>query len=297
VAGFNNKSRFSKARENLRVLKSLSQSGKYRESDFGTWIEGFSATQDYIKDELGALAHLADGLLTGLSRDLQKLVQHAQAWNWVSNELDLTSAQKCTELANQSAHEQGNTARKIHSLRNAVQQIRLARQVISSENLEKIERLETPTKQIEELIESLGEEERREIELAIRRARDAVRRAKKEVQYFSPAIELINNALKDLSSATNISSIPRGHTYHIGVNMGDIFSNITGSSIVNRSTVERSFNRVQQDYGDDTARALLRVAEEIHKSGNKEAAEMFSSFNWTSVHWAILARIICSEFS
>lgn len=71
-----------------------------------------------------------------------------------------------------------------------------------------------------------------------------------------------------------------GLTINIGeMAMGDIFKNISNSTIVNRSIVEKSFDKVQEKYDKETAMALLRVAEEISKSGNKEAAELFEEFN------------------
>jgi hypothetical protein len=60
---------------------------------------------------------------------------------------------------------------------------------------------------------------------------------------------------------------------------GDVFENITGSTIVNKSIVEASFNKVKEEFGPDIANALKVIAEEIEKSGNKEAAENFDSFN------------------
>ncbi|KGF71507.1 hypothetical protein DO97_18100 [Neosynechococcus sphagnicola sy1] len=60
---------------------------------------------------------------------------------------------------------------------------------------------------------------------------------------------------------------------------GDVFQNITGSTIVNKSIVEASFNKVKEEFDSDTANALKVVAAEIEKAGNKEAAELFESFN------------------
>ena len=59
----------------------------------------------------------------------------------------------------------------------------------------------------------------------------------------------------------------------------DKFENIHGSTIVNRSMVEKSFNKVKSDFDEETAVALKKVADEIEKSRNKEAAENFESFN------------------
>lgn len=61
--------------------------------------------------------------------------------------------------------------------------------------------------------------------------------------------------------------------------MGDIYQNITNSNLVVRSKVEKSFNKIEANFDRDTAIALLKLAEEIHKSGNKEAAELFDKFN------------------
>ena len=60
---------------------------------------------------------------------------------------------------------------------------------------------------------------------------------------------------------------------------GDHFENISHSTIVNRSIVQKSFNKLARDYDDDTAQALQQLAEEIEKSGNREAAETFEAFN------------------
>ena len=60
---------------------------------------------------------------------------------------------------------------------------------------------------------------------------------------------------------------------------GDVFKNITGSTIVNWSTVEASFNKVKEEFDPDIANALKVIAEQIEKSGNKEAAENFDAFN------------------
>lgn len=63
------------------------------------------------------------------------------------------------------------------------------------------------------------------------------------------------------------------------LHMGDVFENISDSTIVNRSVVEKSFGKIQTEFDEETAKALLLVAEEIAKSGNKEAAELFTGFN------------------
>jgi hypothetical protein len=69
------------------------------------------------------------------------------------------------------------------------------------------------------------------------------------------------------------------HDQRRGIFMGDTFSNIQNSTIVNRSTVESAFNKTKTEMGDETAALLLRVAELVAKSGNKEAGELLDQFN------------------
>ncbi|MTJ55832.1 hypothetical protein FJR38_25795 [Anabaena sp. UHCC 0253] len=62
--------------------------------------------------------------------------------------------------------------------------------------------------------------------------------------------------------------------------MGDNFQNIgAGATIVNRSKVEKSFNKVREEFDEETAKSLNIVEQEINKSGNKDAAELFDTFN------------------
>jgi hypothetical protein len=64
---------------------------------------------------------------------------------------------------------------------------------------------------------------------------------------------------------------------------GDVFEHITNAFIVNRPTnttikVEKSFNMIDEKYGNEIATALSFVEKEISESGNKEAAELFEGF-------------------
>ena len=67
--------------------------------------------------------------------------------------------------------------------------------------------------------------------------------------------------------------------YTEGVYMGDVFKNIQNATIINKSVVENSFNKIKEGYGEDVAKALLQIAEFIEGSGNKEAGGLFDSFN------------------
>jgi hypothetical protein len=62
--------------------------------------------------------------------------------------------------------------------------------------------------------------------------------------------------------------------------MGDHFDKIgAGATIVNRSTLTSSLNRVQYQSGDTAAQALQMVAQIIENSGNQDAAENFNALS------------------
>ncbi|MFF0097699.1 hypothetical protein ACFYO8_00065 [Micromonospora sp. NPDC005257] len=69
------------------------------------------------------------------------------------------------------------------------------------------------------------------------------------------------------------------HSRHEGLEMtGDIFNNIgQGATIINRSFLSNSMNKLQDGGQADIADALKRVAEVIEQSGNSEAAENFDA--------------------
>jgi hypothetical protein len=69
-----------------------------------------------------------------------------------------------------------------------------------------------------------------------------------------------------------------GMSINIGeVVMGDKFENISNATIINRSLVQNAFNKVRDEV--ETANALKRVADEVERSGNTEAAENFNAFS------------------
>jgi hypothetical protein len=63
------------------------------------------------------------------------------------------------------------------------------------------------------------------------------------------------------------------------VTMGDVYRNISNSTIISRSLLEGSLNKVTREAGEDTAQALRKIGEVIASSGNKEAAELFDQLN------------------
>jgi hypothetical protein len=71
-----------------------------------------------------------------------------------------------------------------------------------------------------------------------------------------------------------------GMSINIGeVVMGDKFENISNATIINRSLVQNAFNKVRDEVDEETANALKRVADEVERSGNTEAAENFNAFS------------------
>jgi hypothetical protein len=63
--------------------------------------------------------------------------------------------------------------------------------------------------------------------------------------------------------------------------MGDlkIFKDIPDSTIITESIVENSFNKINEKYGEEVATAFLQIAAFIEQSKNREAGELFDTFN------------------
>ncbi len=60
--------------------------------------------------------------------------------------------------------------------------------------------------------------------------------------------------------------------------MGDKFEGISNATIVNRSLVEHAFNKTKERIDENTADALLSIAEQVEKSQNSAAGVLFDSF-------------------
>ena len=59
----------------------------------------------------------------------------------------------------------------------------------------------------------------------------------------------------------------------------DVFRDIHNATIINKSLVENSFNKVKREIDEETSKALVKVAEIIEKSGNASAGLLFDKFN------------------
>jgi len=73
--------------------------------------------------------------------------------------------------------------------------------------------------------------------------------------------------------------IKEGNVYAGEVVMGDKFENIQNSTIINKSVVENSFNKIRAEHGEEVASALKEIADFIEQQGNREAGELFDRFN------------------
>ncbi len=118
---------------------------------------------------------------------------------------------------------------------------------------------------------------------------------------YCPVYENINNLIEQVS-AVGLKNMFKAYIFDDAMNLvdekkpeikgektiiyteevvmsGDVFKNIQNATIINKSVVENSFNKIKGDYGGDVANALLQIAEFIEKSGNGEAGELFTTFN------------------
>lgn len=63
------------------------------------------------------------------------------------------------------------------------------------------------------------------------------------------------------------------------VSMGDIFKDITNSTIINKANVENAFNKIDQEHGKDFSESLLKITEFLNKENNPAAGALFNQFN------------------
>jgi GTP-binding protein EngB required for normal cell division len=84
------------------------------------------------------------------------------------------------------------------------------------------------------------------------------------------------------SSDFNIGKIEIHRNAIVG-NNGTIVSSQTNHSLsestINTLIILNTFDKIKNEYGEETANALKCVEEEINKSENKEAVENFESFS------------------
>jgi tetratricopeptide (TPR) repeat protein len=137
---------------------------------------------------------------------------------------------------------------------------------------------------------------------------DALRAGEKlMIGEYLPIYETINNLIEQVS-AVGLKNVFKAYIFDEGMNLvdekmakqkegitvthtgsgdivvgdkssGNMFKNIQHATVINKSAVENSFNKVKTGYGEEVAKALLHIAEFIDRSGNKEAGELFNRFH------------------
>jgi hypothetical protein len=80
----------------------------------------------------------------------------------------------------------------------------------------------------------------------------------------------MSQARKDLLEVSHVTE----HNYI----RGDVFTNISDATIINRSNLEHVVVSTKDSVGPDVGEALRQLAEFIEQSGNSEAAENFNAF-------------------
>jgi len=60
--------------------------------------------------------------------------------------------------------------------------------------------------------------------------------------------------------------------------MGDKYGNIINSTVINRSSLENAFNQIKEQVDEETANALIEVAEIVGQSNNPAAGVLLTSF-------------------
>ena len=93
--------------------------------------------------------------------------------------------------------------------------------------------------------------------------------------------EIANTGMNFINGELD-KKIPKQIQYIIGDNiMGDNIeiNNAQNFSFVNKSKVENSFNKVKEQFDEETADVIRQIAEIVEKSSNAEAVELFDAFN------------------
>lgn len=63
------------------------------------------------------------------------------------------------------------------------------------------------------------------------------------------------------------------------ITMGDKFENISNSTIINRSIVDNSFNKIKSLADEETARIIKLIEEKVNEADNAAANSLFNNFN------------------
>jgi len=98
------------------------------------------------------------------------------------------------------------------------------------------------------------------------------------VRTFDQVQQLLGDLVRSNWTLQELVSNEENKPRAVQVNVGDVFSNVSGSTIVNRSTLEDSFNSVALTHGQDTAKALRDVAQLVEDAHDPNVADLFNAF-------------------
>ena len=98
------------------------------------------------------------------------------------------------------------------------------------------------------------------------------------VQAFDQVRRLLGDLVRSNWTLQELASTEENKSKTVEINVGDVFSNVSGSTIVNRSTLEDSFNSVTPTHGQDMAEALRDVAQLVEDAHDPNIADLFNAF-------------------
>lgn len=116
---------------------------------------------------------------------------------------------------------------------------------------------------------------------------EAISIIKSQIELFEEDFVIVDNERKWESYVSSLSSnaIIKGEYSNEfrdriinNIYMGDKFENISGT-VINRSLVTNSLNKVSQQLDDEAVQLLKRINQEVENSGNKEAVENMEEFH------------------
>jgi len=109
----------------------------------------------------------------------------------------------------------------------------------------------------------------KQILLVVQHIVQAIKDGKELQEVAKTGMDFINEQLD--------KKIPKQIQYIMGDNFE--FNNAKNFTFINKSNVENSFNKVKEQFDEETANVIKQIADIVEKSSNEEAAELFDAFN------------------
>lgn len=152
-----------------------------------------------------------------------------------------------------------------------LRQIRANDHVLTNEQRENIEKaIQTLEKNSNKVVELL----RRSIE---ERSAGVACEAKYR-ELLNVAVEQVRNDFGEAARRHfEMRELPLPPVQNYGnMHMGDVFSNISNSSVVSRSKVENAFNRLNESGNEEAAKLIMDVADCVSQSANPAAGAVYA---------------------